>query len=97
VSVLPKAAMFKRAKGADPRIVRVPLTTSGATASKRLAAREPGSKPEQKVRNGLRKARLPQKRPPTADRSWTSPARWSPHRLGSRQVTADHGQAATRA
>ncbi|MFG3207317.1 AAA family ATPase [Streptomyces sp. NPDC048192] len=59
VSVLPEAAaMFKRAMGADLRIVRVLLTASDATAAQRLTARELGSELEHEVRSSLRKARL---------------------------------------
>ncbi|MDI3403813.1 ATP-binding protein [Streptomyces cavernicola] len=59
VSVLADTAdMFRRAMGADVRIVRVLLTASDATTHARLAAREQGSELESELRGSLRKARL---------------------------------------
>ncbi|MET7574393.1 hypothetical protein ABZT04_38840 [Streptomyces sp. NPDC005492] len=59
VSVLGEAAgQFRRAMGADVRIVRVLLTASDTTASVRLNGREIGSELEREVANSARKARL---------------------------------------
>ncbi|MCB5168336.1 hypothetical protein LG634_26360 [Streptomyces bambusae] len=58
-SVLPEATgMFERAMGAGVRIVRVLLTASDATARARLTGRELGSELEHEVANGIRRARL---------------------------------------
>ncbi|MFE6225539.1 AAA family ATPase [Streptomyces sp. NPDC057854] len=59
VSVLPESeATFRRAMGADVRIVRVVLTASDATARERLTARERGSELEQEWESSARKARI---------------------------------------
>ncbi|MEU3899844.1 hypothetical protein [Streptomyces sp. NPDC045251] len=59
VSVLPEAeGMFRRAMGADVRLVRVLLTASDATAGARLTGRELGSELEQELAGSARKARL---------------------------------------
>ncbi|MFC7986395.1 hypothetical protein [Streptomyces sp. NPDC057336] len=59
VSVLPEAeGMFRRAMGADVRLVRVLLTASDATAGVRLTGRELGSELQQELAGSARKARL---------------------------------------
>ncbi|WP_427917859.1 hypothetical protein [Streptomyces sp. cg40] len=65
VCVLDEAAgQFRRAMGADVRIVRVLLTASDATASERLNGREIGSELEREVANSARKSRLLDERAP---------------------------------
>ncbi|GGQ10656.1 hypothetical protein ACFFKE_27245 [Streptomyces mutabilis] len=65
VSVLPEVAdMFRRAMGAQVRIVRVLLTASDDTALARLAGRELGSELEREVAGSARKARLLDERSP---------------------------------
>ncbi|MEV6486338.1 hypothetical protein [Streptomyces sp. NPDC051576] len=65
MSVLGEAAgQFRRAMGADVRIVRVLLTASDITASKRLNGREIGSELEREMANSARKARLLDERAP---------------------------------
>jgi hypothetical protein len=56
--------MFRRAMGADVRIVRVLLTASDETARERLTARELGSELEHELRNSARKALLLNERAP---------------------------------
>ncbi|MFD6415198.1 hypothetical protein [Streptomyces sp. NPDC060194] len=57
-SVLPEAgAMFRRAMGADVRIVRVLLTATDATADARLAGREIGSALADEIAKSARAAR----------------------------------------
>ncbi|MGW1790616.1 AAA family ATPase [Streptomyces tubercidicus] len=59
VSVLAESeGMFRRAMGADVRIVRVLLTASDATARERLTGRERGSELERELKNSVRKARI---------------------------------------
>ncbi|MFV6026581.1 AAA family ATPase [Streptomyces sp. NPDC056264] len=59
VSVLAEnEGMFRRAMGADVRIVRVALTASDATARERLTGRERGSELEHEVEGSARKARI---------------------------------------
>ncbi|ANW22171.1 hypothetical protein [Streptomyces clavuligerus] len=59
VSVLPEATgMFRRAMGAETRIVRVLLTASDATTRDRLERRETGSGLAEEIDNSIRKARL---------------------------------------
>ncbi|MFB6627125.1 AAA family ATPase [Streptomyces sp. NPDC056374] len=59
VSVLAEnEGMFRRAMGADVRIVRVVLTASDATARERLTGRERGSELEHEVEGSARKARI---------------------------------------
>ncbi len=59
LSVLPSSqAMFRRAMGADVRIVRVLLTAGDATVDERLAARELGSELEQTRGISAARARL---------------------------------------
>ncbi|MFG2720564.1 AAA family ATPase [Streptomyces sp. NPDC048416] len=59
VSVLAEnEGMFRRAMGADIRIVRVVLTASDATARERLTGRERGSELEHEVEGSARKARI---------------------------------------
>ncbi|MFC8711914.1 AAA family ATPase [Streptomyces sp. NPDC057197] len=59
LSVLTETAgMFRRALGADVRIVRVLLTASDATARERLVRREIGSELERELTGSARKARL---------------------------------------
>lgn len=59
VSVLAEnEGMFRRAMGADVRIVRVVLTASDATARDRLTGRELGSELEQELEGSARKARI---------------------------------------
>ncbi|MFF3501550.1 AAA family ATPase [Streptomyces sp. NPDC003247] len=59
VSVLAEnEGMFRRAMGADVRIVRVVLTASDATARERLTGRERGSELEHEVQSSARKARI---------------------------------------
>ena len=65
VSVLDDSeGMFRRAMGADVRIVRVLLTASDETARERLTARELGSELEHELRNSARKALLLNERAP---------------------------------
>ncbi|MDN3246069.1 putative kinase [Streptomyces sp. DSM 42143] len=65
LSVLPEAAdMFRRAMGAQVRIVRVLLTASDDTALARLTGRELGSELEREVAGSARKARLLDERSP---------------------------------
>ncbi|MET8829224.1 hypothetical protein ABZX40_33325 [Streptomyces sp. NPDC004610] len=52
------AAMFRRAMGAEVRIVRVLLTATDATTAGRLAGRELGSELAQELAGSARKARL---------------------------------------
>ncbi|GAA4608005.1 hypothetical protein GCM10023195_30940 [Actinoallomurus liliacearum] len=57
--VLPEAAgMFRRAMGADARMIRVLLTASDATAGRRLTGRELGSELRDELTASSRKARL---------------------------------------
>ncbi|MFE6855190.1 hypothetical protein ACFVDH_30895, partial [Streptomyces sp. NPDC057674] len=59
VSVLAESeGMFRRAMGADVRIIRVALTASDATARERLTGRERGSELEREVEGSSRKARI---------------------------------------
>ncbi|AXE26158.1 hypothetical protein C0216_24270 [Streptomyces globosus] len=59
VSVLSEnEEMFRRAMGADVRMVRVVLTASDATARQRLTDREVGSELEQELAGSARKARI---------------------------------------
>lgn len=59
LSVLPEmAGMFKRAMGADVRVIRVLLTASDETAGERLAGRELGSELEEGLKASADKARL---------------------------------------
>ncbi|MEW9515673.1 AAA family ATPase [Streptomyces tubercidicus] len=59
VSVLAESeGMFRRAMGADVRVVRVLLTASDATARERLTGRERGSELERELKNSVRKARI---------------------------------------
>jgi hypothetical protein len=59
VSVLPEATgMFRRAMGADVRIVRVLLTASDVTVGERLAGRELGSELTHELETSNDKARL---------------------------------------
>ncbi len=59
VSVLAEnEGMFRRAMGANVRIVRVVLTASDATARDRLTGRELGSELEQELESSARKARI---------------------------------------
>ncbi|AIA00872.1 AAA family ATPase [Streptomyces noursei] len=56
--------MFRRAMGADVRIVRVLLTASDATTGERLTGRERGSELAQELKNSAFKARLLDERAP---------------------------------
>lgn len=59
VSVLAETAgQFRRAMGADVRIVRVLLTASDETAAARLNGREIGSELERELANSAHKARV---------------------------------------
>ncbi|MFJ5138669.1 AAA family ATPase [Streptomyces sp. NPDC088707] len=59
VSVLAEnEGMFRRAMGANVRIIRVVLTASDATARERLTGRELGSELEHEVAGSARKARI---------------------------------------
>jgi adenylylsulfate kinase-like enzyme len=59
VCVLPEAAeIFRRAMGADVRMVRVLLTASDATAGRRLVGRELGSELQEGLATSHRKVRL---------------------------------------
>lgn len=59
VSVLAEnEGMFRRAMGAQVRIVRVVLTASDATARERLTGRELGSELEHELAGSARKARI---------------------------------------
>jgi hypothetical protein len=65
LSVLPSSeAMFRRAMGADVRIVRVLLTAADATVDERLAARELGTELEQTRSISAVRARLLDERVP---------------------------------
>ncbi|MEW1825695.1 hypothetical protein [Streptomyces sp. NPDC088196] len=65
VSVLDETAgQFRRAMGADVRIVRVLLTASDETTAARLNGREIGSELENELANSARKARLLDERAP---------------------------------
>ncbi|WP_282696947.1 AAA family ATPase [Streptomyces sp. CC208A] len=65
VSVLAEnEGMFRRAMGADVRIVRVVLTATDATARERLTGREQGSELEQELKSSARKARILDERAP---------------------------------
>jgi hypothetical protein len=66
VSVLAEAAdIFRRAMGADVRIVRVLLTATDETTERRLRGREIGSALERELAGSLRKARMLDERAPT--------------------------------
>ena len=58
------AERFRRAMGADVRIVRVLLTAADATAAERLNGREIGGELEHDLANSARKARLLDERAP---------------------------------
>lgn len=59
VSVLAESeGMFRRAMGANVRIVRVVLTASDATARERLTGRELGSELEQELEGSARKSQI---------------------------------------
>ncbi|WOX16878.1 hypothetical protein [Streptomyces sp. N50] len=65
VSVLDETAgQFRRAMGADVRIVRVLLTASDETAASRLGGREIGGELERELANSILKARLLDERAP---------------------------------
>ncbi|MFJ9243421.1 hypothetical protein [Streptomyces sp. NPDC101776] len=65
VSVLDEAAgQFRRAMGADTRIVRVLLTASDETAATRLNGQEIGTELERELANSARKARVLDERAP---------------------------------
>ncbi|MFC8271437.1 AAA family ATPase [Streptomyces sp. NPDC057271] len=65
VSVLAEnEGMFRRAMGANVRIVRVVLTASDATARERLTARELGSELKQELEGSARKARILEEQTP---------------------------------
>ncbi len=65
VSVLDEVArQFRRAMGADVRIVRVLLTASAETAAERLNGREIGSELARELANSARKSRLLDERAP---------------------------------
>ncbi|WP_202552280.1 hypothetical protein [Streptomyces sp. SID8352] len=65
LSVLPETAgMFRRAMGAEVRVVRVLLTASDATVHERLTRRELGSELEAELEGSARKARLLDRRVP---------------------------------
>ncbi|MCT9094348.1 AAA family ATPase [Streptomyces sp. ASQP_92] len=65
VSVLAEnEGMFRRAMGADVRVVRVVLTASDATARERLSGRERGSELERELEGSARKARLLEEQAP---------------------------------
>ncbi|GIH18566.1 hypothetical protein [Rugosimonospora africana] len=65
LSVLPSSTgMFRRAMGADVRIVRVLLTADDATVDDRLARRELGTELEETRDSSVHKARLLDERVP---------------------------------
>jgi hypothetical protein len=65
LSVMPETAgVFRRAMGADVRLVRVLLAASDATARARLTERERGSELEDGLRSSAHKARLLDDRAP---------------------------------
>lgn len=65
VSVLAETeGTFRRAMGADVRIVRVLLTATDATAERRLRGREIGSELQRELAGSARKARLLDERAP---------------------------------
>ncbi|OEV30843.1 hypothetical protein AN219_08475 [Streptomyces nanshensis] len=65
LSVMPEMErVFRRAMGADVRIVRVLLTASEATARGRLTGRERGSELEDGLRSSALKGRLLEERAP---------------------------------
>ncbi|MGW0708484.1 hypothetical protein ACWD4G_21445 [Streptomyces sp. NPDC002643] len=66
LSVMPDTeGAFRRAMGADVRIVRVLLTATDDTTERRLRGREIGSELERELQGSLRKARLLDERAPT--------------------------------
>ncbi|MFI8325505.1 AAA family ATPase [Streptomyces sp. NPDC085529] len=65
VSVLPEnEGMFRRAMGAEVRLVRVVLTASDATARERLTGREQGSELDRELESSARKARILEEQAP---------------------------------